>query len=286
MSSREDCSSEPPAALLLKDDLQQQSQAPFASFLVAHSRVSARTVGKRGFVLAVIGFLHLVSLLAFGRKPQSRPKPTRPAILLHLPRLTPPKPRDVAVVAASKAAPAAPVRATHAAAAAPIEQPVAAAIAPVVEPEAAPVSDPNAQAEASGDSAGSSVGGGTGPVQSGGTATVMAPVGAANTRVLDPDERRRLLEQYLREIMSRSINQKRFYPAEAEEAGQQGSVVVRVVIDGAGRLQSATVIAGGHMPILAHAAVKTIQLAQPFPAPPEILGGRVQVDVSLNYEMP
>jgi len=261
--------------------------APFAHFMLAHRRPSARTRGRQSLLLITVAMLHVAAFAMIARQRLSAPQPSKPPIHLLLPRMAPPPP-PVAPVATVKAESAAPLRKGHAASPPPpTPQPVA---APVEAPAAPVAAQSEAPAEAIGpvgDPEGPATGGSAAGVVGGtGTAAVTAPVAAVAARTLDPNERRRLLEQYLREIMASRINKKRFYPAEAEEAGLQGVVVVRVVIDGAGRLQGATVIAGDHMPVLAHAAVKTIQLAQPFPPPPEILGGRVQVDVTLNYELP
>ncbi|MDX2022651.1 MAG: TonB family protein [Deltaproteobacteria bacterium] len=269
--------------------IEQQPAAPFAHFMVAHQRIPARTRGKQSLLLAFVAVLHVAAFAAVARQRLSGPRQTKPPVHLLLPRLAPPPPPPVAAVATVKAESAAPLRKGHAAPPPPppTPTPVAAPVEVPAAPVAAPSEAPVQAAGPVGDPQGPATGGiAAGVVGGTGTAAVTAPVAAVAARTLDPSERRRLLEQYLREIMASSINKKRFYPAEAEEAGLQGVVVVRVVIDGAGRLQGASVITGDHMPVLAHAAVKTIQLAQPFPPPPEILGGRVQVDVTLNYELP
>lgn len=263
---------------------------PFASFVQAHAGMSGKAIGRQGALLFAIALAHLCAVALFAQNHFAKPVPKPPVRLtLMSPRaLFASAPRTVAPSGNAVAKPATPPPAHKPRTVLP---PTVAAAAPTVQAEPAPSLSTEAPATtAAGNETPTTVEpfvGGTGLLTN--TAPSAGPIAATAApaaRALEPDERRRLLQRYLNEMMGQRINQKRFYPAEAEEAGLQDTVVVRVIVDGAGRLLSATVVQGDHVPVLARAALTTINAAQPFPAPPSVLGDRVQVDVTLNYTLP
>lgn len=122
-----------------------------------------------------------------------------------------------------------------------------------------------------------------------GTATnaLPSPSGVPEPAVIVVDEKtkRDWIARYTREKLRRCIDAHRFYPPEAEEEGLESTIVMRITIDNAGRLLSVTVVRGNEVPVLARAALATIQKAQPFPPPPKELGDRITLDVSVDYRI-
>ncbi len=102
---------------------------------------------------------------------------------------------------------------------------------------------------------------------------------------VDEHTRRDWIARYTRDKLRSCIDAHRFYPPEAEEEGIETTVVLRITIDHAGRLLSVTVVRGNEVPILARAALATVQKAQPFPPPPKELGDRITLDVSVDYRI-
>lgn len=261
---------------------------PFASFVNAHRGRSGKALGRQGALMMAVTVAHLA---AFALVAQHQfVKPTKAAPL----RLTFTPPRALLAALASPASSPAPAATPAAPARRPRtpQPPAPSAAAPVAEasrqePARAPEAPAATEGSANATVAGTSDEATTALTNSApGVPALTAAPAAVAARALDPDERRRLLQRYLHEMMGSRINQKRFYPAEAEEAGLQATVIVRVIVDGAGKLLSANVVEGEEVPLLARAAIATINAAQPFPPPPAILGNRVQVDVTLNYTLP
>jgi periplasmic protein TonB len=98
-------------------------------------------------------------------------------------------------------------------------------------------------------------------------------------------ERRSLLERYLRELFRTRIAARFRYPPEAERQGIEGVVVLRVAIDGAGRLLQLRVVGACTHRVLCEAASETLLASTPFPPPPAELGGTIAVDVPLAYRL-
>lgn len=268
--------------------LSADADAPFASFVNAHRGPGGKALGRQGALMTAVALAHLAAFALVAQHQFVKPTKAAPLRLTFTsPRaLVASLPRPASSPAAAAAPTAAsPARRPHA------QHPPARLHAPAVAPapnEPVP-STPEAPLASEGpaQTADTAPGATTALTNSApGVPALTAAPAAVAARALDPDERRRLLQRYLHEMMGSRINQKRFYPAEAEEAGLQARVIVRVIVDGAGKLLSATVVEGEEVPMLARAAITTINAAQPFPPPPAILGNRVQVDVTLNYTLP
>lgn len=266
--------------------LSADADAPFASFVNAHRGPGGKALGRQGALMAAVALAHLAAFALVAQHQFVKPAKAAPL------RLTFASPRALVASlprpASSPAAAAAPTAASPARR--PHAQPPARLHAPPIatapnEPVPTTPDAPLAgQGPAQADTAPAATTALTNSAP--GVPALTAAPAAVAARALDPDERRRLLQRYLHEMMGLRINQKRFYPAEAEEAGLQATIIVRVVVDGTGKLLSATVVEGEEVPLLARAAITTINAAQPFPPPPAILGDRVQVDVTLNYTLP
>jgi protein TonB len=102
---------------------------------------------------------------------------------------------------------------------------------------------------------------------------------------LAPEQRRTYLDRYLQESLRSRVASRFRYPPEAEREGAEGTVLLRLRIDPAGRLISVTVIGICPHAILCDAARTTVQEAAPFPPPPRALGGTIEVDMPLAYRL-
>lgn len=94
-----------------------------------------------------------------------------------------------------------------------------------------------------------------------------------------------LLDRYLLHILRSRIESRLSYPAEAERMGVEGTVLVRVRIDGAGKLMSAALMGTCPHEVLCEAALQTVRESSPFPAPPSELGAAIEVSVPLTYRL-
>ncbi len=101
----------------------------------------------------------------------------------------------------------------------------------------------------------------------------------------DPSQRRSLLERYLRELFRSRIAARFRYPPEAEREGIEGVVVMRVAIDGSGKLLELRLVGSCEHTVLCEAASRTLLASAPFPPPPAELGGAIAVDVPLAYRL-
>ena len=101
----------------------------------------------------------------------------------------------------------------------------------------------------------------------------------------DPSQRRSLLERYLRELFRSRIAARFRYPPEAEREGIEGVVVMRVAIDGSGKLIELRLVGSCEHAVLCEAASRTLLASAPFPPPPAELGGAIAVDVPLAYRL-
>lgn len=98
------------------------------------------------------------------------------------------------------------------------------------------------------------------------------------------EQRRQQLARYLQEALRPRFDSRFTYPAEAERMGVEGRVVLRLTIDGSGRLLAAAA-AGCPADILCEHAQRTIRDASPFPPPPRELGATIQVDMPIAYRL-
>ncbi|MBS4913614.1 MAG: energy transducer TonB [Veillonella sp.] len=79
-----------------------------------------------------------------------------------------------------------------------------------------------------------------------------------------------------------AVNSSKTYPAQAVKRGIEGSVTVRVELDGGGNLLSATVVSSSGSRILEQAAVRAVERATPYPN----ASGQTQVvDVPLQFQL-
>lgn len=79
-----------------------------------------------------------------------------------------------------------------------------------------------------------------------------------------------------------AVNSSKIYPAQAVKRGIEGSVTVRVELDGDGNLLSATVVNSSGSRILEQAAVRAVERATPYPN----ASGQTQVvDVPLQFQL-
>jgi periplasmic protein TonB len=150
---------------------------------------------------------------------------------------------------------------------------------PVVQPPPSTPSEPEADDQdrsEDGDDQGSD-GGGAGGIQGG--------IGSARPPGPTESERRALLERYLRDLFRTRIAARFRYPPEAERDGIEGLVVLRVSIDGTGRLLDVRLVGACTHPLLCDAASQTLLASAPFPPPPSQLGGPIAVDVPLAYRL-
>jgi protein TonB len=102
---------------------------------------------------------------------------------------------------------------------------------------------------------------------------------------LAPEQRRTYLDRYLQESLRSRVASRFRYPPEAEREGAEGTVLLRLRIDAAGKLIKVTVIGICPHAILCDAARTTVQEAAPFPPPPRALGGTIEVDMPLAYRL-
>jgi periplasmic protein TonB len=157
---------------------------------------------------------------------------------------------------------------------APRPTPTALVQPPRPEPVAQPVPMEEDEPEASDQGVADGVAGGIAGGQVGGT---LPPP--------DPNQRRSLLERYLRELFRSRIAARFRYPPEAERDGIEGVVVMRVAIDGSGKLIELHLVGSCQHAVLCEAASRTLLASAPFPPPPAELGGAIAVDVPLAYRL-
>lgn len=83
------------------------------------------------------------------------------------------------------------------------------------------------------------------------------------------------------------LNRHKRYPHDARQRGQEGTVKVRMVIDGRGRVLDHQVLAGSGSRSLDRATLQMIRRAQPLPAPPaELLkNGSLEVIAPFVYSL-
>lgn len=83
------------------------------------------------------------------------------------------------------------------------------------------------------------------------------------------------------------LNRRKVYPDDARRRGMEGTVRLRFVIDGSGKVLSYSVIGSSGRPSLDRAALQMIRRASPVPAPPpEILsGGRKEITAPIVYSL-
>jgi len=266
----------------------------FANFFI-HSQPNPQVKRRRRAAIGVAVVVHLFGLgYAVYGDLMRVDELAAPAVTLSL--LTMPTIDKVALAPAPAAAVKRPRPATApkpVAAPVPVlEQPVVAET--VTQPEApAPDVVAEAEGEASeggGSPTGDAAEGGNGTVgtangSASGTGNVVVPERAIAPPVLDEQTRRAWLAKYLREHLRKRIDDNRFYPPEAEEEGLEAIIVLRLAIDKNGRVISVSVVRGDHVPVLARAALATLQKAQPFAPPPKELGERISLDVSIDYKI-
>jgi len=76
------------------------------------------------------------------------------------------------------------------------------------------------------------------------------------------------------------------YPRPAQEAGQQGTVTLRFVLDRAGHVSSYRIERSSGVPLLDQEVLALIQRAQPLPAPPpEIVGERFEFVLPVAFTL-
>jgi periplasmic protein TonB len=93
---------------------------------------------------------------------------------------------------------------------------------------------------------------------------------------VDPSE----VLRYGREVSAR-IAAFAQYPELAERSNRQGTIVLQLVLDGSGGLRAATVVGGDADPVLAAAAIASVNRALPFPPAPSGLKG-----TDLSFRVP
>lgn len=85
------------------------------------------------------------------------------------------------------------------------------------------------------------------------------------------------------QLLARLERNKR-YPAQAQSAGQQGIVYLRLVMDRKGRLISSTIKTGSGFSILDAETLSLARRASPYPAPPaSVLGDQIIRIVPIDY---
>jgi TonB family protein len=89
---------------------------------------------------------------------------------------------------------------------------------------------------------------------------------------------------FLRDLSGR-IARRVAFPDEAARASRQGTVVLRLVLAADGGLRDARVVAGDADDVLRAAALRAVESARPFPAPPAgvLEGGVVALQVPLRF---
>ena len=75
----------------------------------------------------------------------------------------------------------------------------------------------------------------------------------------------------------------RYYPRQAAEAGEDGTVVLEMVVNRLGRVESVEVKSRSGSPWLDMAAVGTWRNAQLPPLPPENTEERITLEIPINY---
>ena len=100
---------------------------------------------------------------------------------------------------------------------------------------------------------------------------------------LSEAERHALILAYLHDTVQPTVLRHFEYPSDAQRNGVEGTVIVRLTIDAAGRLESSKVVSCPD-PILCAAALISADHAAPFPRPPAELG-TVTVDVRFEYRL-
>ncbi|HSP77687.1 MAG TPA: energy transducer TonB [Myxococcaceae bacterium] len=206
-----------------------------------------------------------------GAQPASRPVPVRQRKSRPAPVLTRPLPAPVA----SPVAPSEPVEAEGE------ESSSEEAPEGVSESAVAEVASGGEGAVGEGGVIGGVAGGGLAGLGGLGLPSLPPPPPAP----LAPEKRKALLGRYLQDLFRLRIAARFHYPAEAEELGLQGTVTVRVSLDGSGRLLGLRVLGGCPHPVLCDAALDTVRQSVPFPPPPAELGSSFDVDVPFQYRL-
>ena len=77
--------------------------------------------------------------------------------------------------------------------------------------------------------------------------------------------------------------QHRYYPQQAAQAGEDGTVVIELTVARSGRVESVSVKSGSGSSWLDMAAVGTWRNAQLPPLPAEVAGDRLTFSIPINY---
>lgn len=246
----------------------------FGGFL-QQAAITRRDVRRRrlmcGLSVGFHGLLLLIPLLVATKDPRVPAPPRVSVTMLRYSPGPPPAARSAAPTPAAtvKPRPAKPVVVRAPAVVQPAESP------PPVEPDV----EPAGQAQADDGEPGGVKGGVAGTVASPGVDMPAAAPAISAAQV------RALLERYLQEILRGRIKDGMAYPPEAERIGAEGTVLVRVRVDGAGKLVSAALAGACPHEILCEAALQTVRASSPFPAPPRELGATIEMTVPLTYRL-
>jgi len=122
------------------------------------------------------------------------------------------------------------------------------------------------------------------PAGGGGPGPASVDGGAGSSLVLS-EEQRRLIDGYARRIYRDRIAGFVRYPTSAQEAGVEGSILVRVVISREGTLRSLEVVSRSSNGWLSDAAVDAIRAAAPYPRLPDGVGDLVAFDLPFEFHL-
>jgi protein TonB len=117
----------------------------------------------------------------------------------------------------------------------------------------------------------------------GGAATAIGSGTAAPA--LSASEIKALQDRYIQEILRTRIAARLVYPTEAERMGAEGTVIVRVRVNGTGVLIHAAVMGECPHEVLCEDALRTVRAASPFPSPPSALGALIDVSLPVSYRL-
>jgi protein TonB len=144
---------------------------------------------------------------------------------------------------------------------------------------AAPLASPAATADGSGPSAAE-----TGVVKTVPAQATAGGDGAEDQKAAEPPEQRYVREQfaYIRERVMQRLN----YPPMARRQGWQGTVRVAFTVRADGSIVGLHVAAGSGHPLLDRQALRAVESAAPFPAPPAAAAITLPVLFSLEPPRP
>ncbi len=83
--------------------------------------------------------------------------------------------------------------------------------------------------------------------------------------------------------LRQAIMRHRAYPSQSMRRGEEGTIIVRIVVTADGALGAVSAPAGGPVRLV-EAAIQAVRDAAPFPPPPAALGGRV-VEVPVTFRL-